>query len=135
MTRRAKVRWAIVAAVFTVVNLAGAVFAGLGAAMLHASSHVALAVVGACVVWWLAPNRSADAQSAWGNSAIADSGGDRSDRLTNLEQSVDAVAVEVERIGEGQRYMTRMLSEQGKPQPSAEEAKVKPPAPPNVRRD
>jgi hypothetical protein len=28
-----------------------------------------------------------------------------------LEQGVDAVAVEVERIGEGQRYMARMMGE------------------------
>jgi hypothetical protein len=33
------------------------------------------------------------------------------DRLTRLEQGVDAVAVEVERIGEGQRYMARMMGE------------------------
>ena len=35
------------------------------------------------------------------------------DRLTRLEQGVDAVAVEVERIGEGQRYMARMMGEDG----------------------
>lgn len=31
------------------------------------------------------------------------------ERLTRLEQAMDAVAVEVERVGEGQRYVTRML--------------------------
>jgi hypothetical protein len=34
-------------------------------------------------------------------------------RLTRLEQGMDAVAVEVERIGEGQRYMARMFAEDG----------------------
>ena len=34
-----------------------------------------------------------------------------SPRLERLEQSVDAIAVEVERISEGQRYVTRLLSE------------------------
>ena len=34
------------------------------------------------------------------------------DRLNRLEQAVDAVAVELERVGEGQRYVTRVLSEQ-----------------------
>jgi hypothetical protein len=38
------------------------------------------------------------------------------ERLTRLEQSVDAVALEVERIGEGQRFMTRVLSEHREPQ-------------------
>lgn len=32
-----------------------------------------------------------------------------SDRFTRLEQAVDAVAIEVERIGEGQRYMAHRL--------------------------
>jgi hypothetical protein len=34
------------------------------------------------------------------------------DRLTRLEQAVDAVAVELERVGEGQRYVTRVFTEQ-----------------------
>ena len=31
-------------------------------------------------------------------------------RLERLEQSMEAIAVEIERIGEGQRFMTRLLS-------------------------
>ncbi|MEP7380774.1 MAG: hypothetical protein ABI910_03765, partial [Gemmatimonadota bacterium] len=31
------------------------------------------------------------------------------ERLSRLEQAMDAVAVEVERVGEGQRYVTRIL--------------------------
>jgi len=34
---------------------------------------------------------------------------DLDDRLIRLEQAVDAVAVEVERVGEGQRYVTKIL--------------------------
>jgi len=34
------------------------------------------------------------------------------DRLSRLEQAVDAVAVELERVGEGQRYVTRVFTEQ-----------------------
>ena len=33
------------------------------------------------------------------------------DRLGHLEQAVDAIAIEVERVSEGQRFMTRLLSE------------------------
>lgn len=33
------------------------------------------------------------------------------ERLERLEQSVDAIAVEIERISEGQRFVTRLLSE------------------------
>ncbi|HEY0997558.1 MAG TPA: hypothetical protein VGD77_16320, partial [Gemmatimonadaceae bacterium] len=32
-------------------------------------------------------------------------------RLTRIEQAVDSIAVEVERISEGQRFTTRLLSE------------------------
>jgi hypothetical protein len=34
-----------------------------------------------------------------------------SDRLARIEQSIEAVAVEVERIGEGQRFVTQLMSD------------------------
>ena len=34
-------------------------------------------------------------------------------RLERIEQSIDAVAIEVERISEGQRFTTKLLSEGG----------------------
>jgi peptidoglycan hydrolase CwlO-like protein len=33
------------------------------------------------------------------------------ERLSHIEQSIDAMAVEVERISEGQRFTTKLLSE------------------------
>ena len=33
------------------------------------------------------------------------------ERLARIEQAVDAIAIEVERISEGQRFTTRLLSE------------------------
>ena len=33
-------------------------------------------------------------------------------RLERIEQAVDSIAIEVERVSEGQRYTTRLLSEQ-----------------------
>jgi len=38
--------------------------------------------------------------------------GEISSQLTHLNQAVDAIALEVERISEGQRFTTRLLSEQ-----------------------
>ncbi|HJP59859.1 MAG TPA: hypothetical protein VJ865_07660 [Gemmatimonadaceae bacterium] len=35
-------------------------------------------------------------------------------RLSRLEHAVDAIALEVERISEGQRFTTKLLSEQAK---------------------
>ena len=38
-------------------------------------------------------------------------------RLERVEQAVESIAVEVERISEGQRYVTKLLSERAKPLP------------------
>lgn len=40
------------------------------------------------------------------------------DRLARMEQAIDAVAVEVERIAEAQRFTTRLLSERAESQQS-----------------
>lgn len=37
------------------------------------------------------------------------------DRLARIEQAVDAIAVEVERVSEAQRFTTRLLSERADP--------------------
>jgi hypothetical protein len=34
------------------------------------------------------------------------------DRFNRLDQAVDAIAIEVERVGEGQRYLTRVHADQ-----------------------
>ncbi len=108
MTRRSKV-WLAAAVLFTLVNFAGGVFAAAQGEPLHTSTHAGLVLLGAYLVWRLAPGREARARP-----------GELSDRLTHLEQSVDAVAIEVERIGEGQRFMTRLLSERA---PASSETK------------
>ena len=36
------------------------------------------------------------------------------DRLDRLDQSMDSIAIEVERIGEGQRFVTRVLTDNGR---------------------
>ncbi len=49
-------------------------------------------------------------------------------RLARLEQAVDAIAVEVERLGEAQRFMTRLLQER---LPAPERAALPAPAEPS----
>lgn len=36
-------------------------------------------------------------------------------RLERMEQAIDSIAIEVERISEGQRFTTKLLSERAKP--------------------
>ena len=44
---------------------------------------------------------------------------DVAQRLERMEQAIDAIAIEVERISEGQRFTTRLLSERVGESPSA----------------
>jgi hypothetical protein len=41
------------------------------------------------------------------------------ERLARVEQAVESIAIEMERIGEGQRYVTKLLKEPGRPVPQA----------------
>lgn len=60
------------------------------------------------------PLTIAYARRIWrrGAAAITSLPQDIYDRFSRLEQGVDAIAVEVERIGEGQRFLTRLHTEQ-----------------------
>lgn len=117
MTRRFKV-WRVVAVLFTFANFVGGVIAVAQGELLHTGIHAGLLLLGGYLVWRLAPGRYARR----GESVIADLPRELTDRLTHLEQSVDAVAIEVERIGEGQRFMTRLFTENGTPRAPGEGA-------------
>jgi hypothetical protein len=106
MTRRAKV-WLVVAVLFLVGNLAGAAVAAAAGEMRHAGVHVGLACLGAYLAAWIVRGRAGSRTDAAGATAPSEF----ADRLRGLEQSVDAVAVEVERIGEGQRFVARLFAE------------------------
>ena len=54
-------------------------------------------------------------------------GADVRARLERIEQAVDAIALEVERISEGQRFTTRLLSERATERLSAAEPTREPP--------
>ena len=61
----------------------------------------------------LLPLSIALARRIWKRSAAAVTSFPRefADRLSRMEQAVEATAVEVERIGEGQRFLTRLFTE------------------------
>jgi cytochrome c-type biogenesis protein CcmH/NrfG len=114
MTTRSKV-WLVLAALFAIGNLIAAGVALAWREPPHAGVHVLLALLGAFVVRWLwqrGAAASAPSLDAIEEPAI-------SDRLAQLERSVDGVAIEVERIGESQRFMTRVLTEAAEPAPGA----------------
>lgn len=113
MTLRSKV-WLAVAVLLTLVNLAGIGMAAMAGEVRHTAAHVALTVLGA--YWVRRVWRGAEATSVSVESPVA------ADHLAQLEQSVDAVAIEVERIGEGQRFLTHLFAEKRSPPAPAERA-------------
>ncbi len=106
MTRRARV-WRVVAAVFSVVNVGGAVVAVLAGEPLHAGVHVAL-LVATYLVWRrVSRARRLDLPQAQPVE----------ERLEHLQQSLDDIALEVERIGEAQRYAVKLVAERVRTSP------------------
>jgi hypothetical protein len=111
MTRRSTI-W-LVAVVSTFINFGGGVIAAAQGEPLHAGIHAGLLLLSGYFAWRLAP--ASYARRIWrpARSAVAGIPRELIDSLTHLEQSVDAVAIEVERIGEGQRFMTGLFAESG----------------------
>jgi hypothetical protein len=93
MTQRSRLwRWA--AGAFVLINLGGAGLAiGMGETS-HAATHAVLLIVG-YLGWLLMPRRLRQDPV---RPQLSD------DRIEYLQQSVDAVALEVERIGEAKRF-------------------------------
>jgi hypothetical protein len=103
MTSRTKI-WRALAALFTLINLVGIGWAVAESEGPHAAIHVALSLLGMYGMWRLSP-RAARQEAPTGELAEL--------RLEQLQQSVDAIALEVERIGEAQRFHAKLQAEQG----------------------
>ena len=108
MTRRAKF-WMVAGALFSIANVAGAAFAAWKHELPHSSLHLALALISIYPVWRFALNRGGHRELGAADTPAPSA--EYEHRLANLEGSIDTVAIEIERIGEGQRFMTRILSE------------------------
>ena len=108
MARRSMV-WKVSAVLFTLMNLGGVIWAAAMGDAAHATGHVALQLVG-LVVWRLTRGlRDDDLTTA--PKAVDEQ------RIEYLQQSVDAIALEVERIGEKQRFMDKLRVERGEVPP------------------
>lgn len=70
---------------------------------------------GIFIVFVMMPLAVGYARRLWKRSAtaVAELPREWAERFTRLEQAVDAVAVELERVGEGQRFVTNLFAEQG----------------------
>ena len=99
--------WRAAAAAFIVINLGGGIYAAATGELMHAAVHAVLLILGIAAYSSLG-GRRADA------SVLPT---ETTERLKNLERSVDALAIGVERVGEAQRYQTKILDEKAKAAP------------------
>jgi len=109
-TSRGRMIWFILSVLFTLGNVAGGVFAARSGELAHAGVHAVLVLLGAKVAWRLTPERFRRTPAISDAPTAQVSYGDLGERLLRIEQSVEAIAIEVERVGEGQRFLTRLYS-------------------------
>lgn len=93
-----------VAAIFALVNIGGAIYAWVLGEGMHASVHAGLLAAG-LVAWQFVPDKKPFEPT---DAKLDDT------RLDYLQQSVDAIAVEVERIGEKQRFQEKLMKKEVK---------------------
>jgi hypothetical protein len=109
--------WIPVAWLLSLGNVVAVWFAALPAEPWHATIHALLGVLFGLGAERLAARRRALSRDA--EPALAD------DRMQRLEQAIDSIAVEVERIGEGQRFVTKLLAERSR-EPNRSSQSVQP---------
>jgi hypothetical protein len=73
-----------------------------------------LVVTGWMLKTWLNHREKMKGMSMAGQGLVSSD-----ERLARVEQAVESIAIEMERIGEGQRYVTKLLNEPGRPVPQA----------------
>ncbi|MDQ6871985.1 MAG: hypothetical protein M3037_08215 [Gemmatimonadota bacterium] len=99
MIRRSRL-WPAVVALFIIINVGGAAFAVAMGEPVHALAHAVLLMVG-YIGWLVAPWRRGREPEV-PQQQLSD------ERIEYLQQSVDAVALEVERLGESQRFNEKL---------------------------
>jgi len=105
VSRRFKL-WMTAGAVFASLNFLGGLVAAADGEPLHSGVHGGLTLVTLFVMWWFTAAIRQRREATTTQTLPAGVG----DRLAHLEQSVDAMAIEIERIGEGQRFLTQHLT-------------------------
>ena len=96
--------WKSIAPIFVLINVGGFIFALASGEMMHAVTHAAVLLVGVAG-YSLWRGRSEPNEISGADSAAA------TRRLDHLQDSLDVIAVEVERIGESQRYAQKIIQE------------------------
>src|SRR3979409_403510 len=105
MARRYKF-WRIAAGLYFVINFCGAIAPAVQQEQMHMMVHVFLLLLGiVAYAGWRFGRRDRPQDAAQAQLPA--------ERLEYLQQSVDAIALEVERVGEAQRFADKQRAEQG----------------------
>jgi hypothetical protein len=111
MTRKGKL-WGWAAGLYAVINVAGLFYAWSMDEEMHAMLHLFLILIGvAGYVGWRLARRGAPQEISQAQLAA------EKQRLEYLQQSVDAMALEIERVGEAQRFSDKLRVERGETLP------------------
>lgn len=102
-------KWKIGAAIFAAVNVAGAVYAARLGEGGHAATHGALLLLVVVLYLTLRGGSRTPRHDATATPAPDEA-------IRNLEQSLEDIALNVERIGEAQRFHAKVLEERARPQ-------------------
>lgn len=97
--------WRITAAIFVFLNIGGALFALRTGEQMHAEGHLALLLVTFVAYLVMRGSPRPPQQQNSSPAELADP------RIDQLQRSVDAIAVEVERMGEAQRFRDKLDAE------------------------
>jgi hypothetical protein len=109
MTRRSKL-WQWAAGIYVFINFGGLILAGAQGEEMHAMLHLFLLLLGlAGYLGWRLARRAPREDQPRADLAEA--------RVEYLQQSVDAMALELERIGEKQRFSDKLRVERGENPP------------------
>ena len=103
--------WRNALTIFALINVAGLIIALVGGEMMHATVH-ALLLAGTLVAWQTSSSQPRQAEQPASIPQL-------DSQLDHLQQSVDAIALEVERIGEAQRFAAKIIqkdAEQKRPE-------------------
>jgi hypothetical protein len=115
MIKRSKL-WRLAAGAYVFINAAGLLYAWSMDEEMHAMSHLFLLLFGlAGYVGWRLARRGAPQQDHLPRAELAEQ------RIEYLQQSIDAMALELERVGEAQRFSDKLRVERGETPPLKKE--------------
>ena len=111
MTRKGKI-WGWAAGLYAFINVAGVFYAWAMDEEMHAMLHLFLILLGvAGYIGWRLARRGVPLEIPQAQLAA------EQQRLEYLQQSVDAMALELERVGEAQRFADKLRVERGETLP------------------